>query len=76
MHNETLLEFEQQTGLGPTYAARLLGTAYSTYAQYRSGMRELPKYHRLHVQAVLLLPRCKIEKLIMEHVIDGRPEAR
>jgi len=72
MPNETLLDFEQRTGLGPTYAARLLGTAYTTYAQYRNESRDLPKYHRLHIQAVLLLPRTSVEQLIQEHVRNGR----
>lgn len=42
--NDTLLNFEKQLSLGPTYAARLLGVAYPTYAAYRAGTRELPLY--------------------------------
>lgn len=68
MLNPVLLDFEQRTGLGPTFAARLIGTAYPTYAQYKSGARPLPRYHRNHVQALLLLSPVVLEQLIQEHV--------
>ena len=48
--NETLITLERTIGLGATYAARLLGVAYPTYAQYRSGRRELPLYHQRHIE--------------------------
>lgn len=66
--NPVLLDFEQRTGLGPTFAARLIGTAYPTYAQYKSGVRPLPRYHRNHVQALLLLAPDVLQRLIEEHV--------
>lgn len=55
--NTTLIKFEKRVNLGPTYAARLLGVAYATYAQYRSGRRVLPRYHRNHIDALLALSR-------------------
>lgn len=65
--NDTLLTFEHHTELGPTFAARLLGVAYPTYAQYRSGRRELQRYHANHIQALMLLPKAKLANLIEEH---------
>ncbi len=62
--NETLIHFEQSIDLGPTFVARLLGVAYPTYAQYRSGRRELPTYHMRHVEAFLLLSSTAQRKLI------------
>ena len=66
--NQLLLEFEFYTGLGPTYACELLGMAYSTYAQIRSGARSMQVYTRRHLQALHMLPREDLEKLIKEHV--------
>lgn len=65
--NATLLQLEKATGLGPTYAARLLGVAYPTYAQYRSGRRPLQLYHERHIEALLLLPRATLRKLTDDH---------
>ncbi len=62
--NEVLVNFERATGLGPTYAARLIGVAYVTYAQYRNGSRPLQKYHARHIEALLLLPHRDLMKLI------------
>ena len=70
--NEILLHFEKATGLGPTFAARLLGVAYPTYAQYRSERRELPNYHHHHIEALLLLPHTSLAKLIKEHASGDR----
>ncbi len=53
--NPIIIDFEFHTGLGPTYAARFLGVAYSTYAEYRRGTRSLPKYIHRHIQTVYLL---------------------
>lgn len=66
--NKALLHFEQATGLGPTKAALLLGVAYVTYAQVRSGARPLQKYHARHMEAILLLPQATLRRLIQEHV--------
>jgi hypothetical protein len=65
--NKALLHFEKTTGLGPTYAARLIGVAYPTYAQYRSGRRTLQRYHARHIEALLLLSRPALDRLIKEH---------
>ena len=65
--NRTLYEFEAAIGLGPTYAARLIGVAYPTYAQYRSLRRELPLYHSRHIGALLALPQDVLEQLIKEY---------
>lgn len=70
--NETLLRFEDTTGLGPTFAARLLGVAYVTYAQYRNGSRPLQLYHERHIEALsCLAPRAR-QKLIEEHAYGDR----
>lgn len=65
--NETLLRLEKATALGPTYAARLLGVAYPTYAQYRSGRRSLPKYHVRHIEVIMLLSDKNLNLLIERH---------
>lgn len=69
--NKTLLLFEQRTQLGPTYAAKLLGLAYVTYAQCKSGARPLQTYHERHVEALLLLPAAALTKLIERHANNG-----
>lgn len=66
--NETLLEFESKTGLGSTSAARLLGVAYVTYAQYRSMSRVLPQYHINHIEVLLLLPAPALSAVIRRNV--------
>lgn len=66
--NQVLIGFETHADLGPTFAAKLIGVAYPTYAAYRSGSRDLPDYHRNHVQALLLLPPKALDDLIEEHV--------
>lgn len=70
--NPVLLNFEAHTGLGSTYASALLGTAYPTYAQYRSGRRDLPLYHRRHIEALLLLAPEVLRRLIEEHTHGGQ----
>lgn len=59
-----LLQFEQSLGLGPTKAAMVLGIGLSTYAHYRSGFRELPEYHKLHIETLGLLPRKDLDRVI------------
>ena len=66
--NQLLLDFEQHARLGPTFASELLGLAYSTYAQVRSGARPMQTYTRRHLQALHMLSRADLEKLIKEHV--------
>lgn len=50
-----LTNFERHIGLGPTFAARVLGLPYITYAQYRSGTRPLKLSHERHIEVILLL---------------------
>lgn len=66
--NQLLLEFEKHTKLGPTFASELLGLAYSTYAQVRSGARPMQTYTRRHLQVIHMLSRKDLDKLIKEHV--------
>lgn len=72
--NQVLIQFEKHTQLGPTYAAELLGVAYSSYAQVRSGSRPLQAYTLRHIQALALLPPETLGQLIKEHV-RGRSES-
>lgn len=65
--NPILRELECHTALGPTYAARLMGMAYITYAQCRSGRRPLQLYHERHVEALLTLSPDALQTLIKEH---------
>jgi hypothetical protein len=65
--NPVLLELERHTALGPTYVARLMGMAYITYAQCRSGRRPLQLYHQRHVESLLALHPEVLAKLIKEH---------
>ncbi len=65
--NDTLIQFEASIGLGATFAARVLGVAYPTYAQYRSGRRPLPLYHKRHIEALHLLPPKVLMTLIERH---------
>jgi hypothetical protein len=74
--NDTLITFETRTALGPTYAARLIGVAYITYAKYRSGARALPRYHAHHIQALLMLPAPSLQALIKEHANVQRTRQR
>lgn len=53
--NPTLVDFERRTNLGPTFAARVLGLPYVSYAQYRAGMRDLKLVHLRHIEVILLL---------------------
>lgn len=65
--NEQLLRLEEAIGLGSTYASRLLGMQYITYAQIRNGSRPLMKYHERHIEALLLLPKATLARLIEAH---------
>ena len=66
--NQELIDFEKHTQLGPTFACELLGMAYSTYAQVRSGARPIQTYTRRHLQVIYMLRKADLEKLIKEHV--------
>lgn len=65
--NDTLLAYEKLYALGPVAAARVMGVAYVTYAQVRSGQRPLQLYHERHLQALMLLPAAARNRLIKEH---------
>jgi hypothetical protein len=65
--NQTLLDFERHSRLGPTFVARLLGVAYPTYAQYRNGRRELPLYHQRHIELLYLIPKESLNHVISRH---------
>jgi hypothetical protein len=68
--NPVLIDFEAQTGLGPTYVAKLIGTAYPTYAKYRAGDRPLPLYHERHIEALLLMSQRSLQQLIDRYAYD------
>jgi hypothetical protein len=75
MRNEphpTLVDFEQRIGLGSTGAARLLGLPYITYAQYRSGERQLKTCHVRHIEALLLLQPSSLSTLIESYTNGSR----
>lgn len=69
--NDLLTKLESHIALGPVSAAKLLGYSYSTYAQYRSGLRPLPRYARHHVSAVMRLTRKQLDGLIKEVVFNA-----
>lgn len=66
--NQFILDFESHIQLGPTYAAELLGIAYSTYAPVRAGRRKLQPYIRKHIKAILMLNEEQLKRLIEEEV--------
>lgn len=68
--NKTLIDFERQIGLGSTYAARVLGVAYQTYASYRNERRPLPRYHARHIRHFLMLP-VDVRKKELEVITNG-----
>ncbi len=65
--NKILIDYEFHTGLGPTYAARLLGVAYTTYAQYRRDARVLPLYVRRHIETIQALPAEILNEQILKY---------
>lgn len=67
-----LRKYEEAVGLGPVDGSRLLGVAYSTYAQYRRGHRELPHYIALHAELIMRLPAPLLAAIIKERVIAAR----
>lgn len=64
--NSTLFNFERRTSLGPTFAARLLGMPYISYAQCRNGTRILKPHHIYHVEVLLLLDKETLMNRIRE----------
>lgn len=71
MPHQTLIEFEKHVDLGPTSACCLLGISYVTYAHYRGGQRELPVYHRTHIETIKLLSGQQLKRRI-EELVYGR----
>lgn len=69
--NSELVDFENFIKREPPEACKVLGVAYSTYAQYRSELRKLPKYHRNHIKSLKLVPSRALDRLIAE-CIDER----
>lgn len=65
-----LTYFEEQTGLGPTLAAKLLGLPYITYAQYRSYRRPWKVCHERHIEVILMLDR-KTRVAYIERITNG-----
>lgn len=68
MVNKILVRFEEEVGLGPPQACKLIGIAYPTYAAYRNGSRPLQPYHRNHVADILRLPQRTLQQLIKERI--------
>lgn len=68
MPNKTLVKFEEQLGLGPPQACKVIGIAYATYAAYRNNSRKLQPYHRNHVADILALPARSLQRIIKERI--------
>lgn len=68
--NEFMTKFEAHTGLGPTFAARVLGLPYISYAQYRNRSRKLKACHRYHMEVLMLLDEATLKARI-EDVLYG-----
>ena len=71
MVNDFVLDFERATGLSTVEAPRVLGTAYTTYMQYRDASRALPRYIRAHMKTLLALP---LE--VREPILEARRHVR
>lgn len=65
MPPEPILHFERLP-IPPGSAHLLLGIGRSTYAHYRSGLRELPGYHVRHMRTIAMLDARTLNKLIKE----------
>lgn len=64
--NSLLVDFEIYANIESPAAAKVLGVAYPTYAQYKSGFRKLQRYHRFHIETLRALPQRKLIALIKE----------
>lgn len=71
-----LLEgFEAIIECGPTTAAAVINCAYPTYAQYRSGLRNLSPYHEKHLNDILTAIEFIAEgrrRAYLEEITNGR----
>lgn len=65
-----LVDFETRAGLGPTFAARLLGIPYISYAQYRNHSRPLKPTLTYHMEVLLLLDS-RVLKARIERIVHG-----
>jgi hypothetical protein len=65
--DRNLITFEKHAGIGPVAASRLIGCAYATYAQYRSGLRPVPKYHKQHVEQLMRVDARLLAEFILEY---------
>jgi len=70
-----IVEFETRTGLGPTYAARLLGIPYISYAQYRNHTRPMKPTLLYHMEVLLLLEKGTLNARI-ERIAHGNEKGR
>lgn len=64
--------FELHTGLEPKEGHKLLGLGYSTYAQYRSGIRPIPDYIERAIEFCMLLENGELNAQIRKHVFNGK----
>ena len=53
--DQPLQYLERYLGLGGVYIAKVMGIAYPTYAAYRSGRRQLPRYHLNQIELITAL---------------------
>ncbi len=65
--NPIIVALEVHTGLGPTFAARLLGLPYVSYTQYKTGKRELKDAHIRHIELVMFLDPDQLQEWIKCH---------
>ena len=70
--NILLITFEQHVCLGPVDTSRLLGYAYVTYSQWRSGKRPLKTYTKNHIADIMLLPEDSLNALIKTRIYDHK----
>jgi hypothetical protein len=68
---QTLLEFEEYSGLSVDETALLLGCARATYYQWRREDKMPLMVHR-HIEALIALPRTRLRNLISEHVYGDK----
>lgn len=65
-----LAYFEEQTSLGPTFAAKVLGMPYISYAQYRNFSRPWKTCHERHIEVILMLEP-KVRSRYIERMLNG-----
>jgi len=70
--NEQCRKFEERTKLGPTFVAKLIGTAYSNYSPMRAGRKPLPPYISRCMEAMMLLSEEALNQLIGKYVMKAK----